>query len=115
MSTKPADFFIGVIDFFAIILPGALLAYLALVALRQYHTPLGRCSGHWRSRLGQVEHGRKTVSVWILQTPNSGALILTAKSEETDNWIRYAEKCNRGKDLIVFNESEAIFHPLNYE
>jgi hypothetical protein len=40
MSTKPADFFIGVIDFFAIILPGALLAYLALVALRQNHPPL---------------------------------------------------------------------------
>ena len=35
MATKPADFFIGVVDFFAIILPGALLSYLALVAPRQ--------------------------------------------------------------------------------
>jgi hypothetical protein len=30
MATKPADFFIGVADFFGIILPGALLSYLAL-------------------------------------------------------------------------------------
>ena len=36
MATKPADFFIGVVDFFAIILPGALLSYLALVAPRQH-------------------------------------------------------------------------------
>lgn len=36
METKPADFFIGVVDFFAIILPGALLSYLALVALKQH-------------------------------------------------------------------------------
>jgi hypothetical protein len=35
MATKPADFFIGITDFFAIILPGAFLSYLALVALRQ--------------------------------------------------------------------------------
>ena len=45
MSTKPADFFIGVIDFFAIILPGALLSYLVLVALRQYHPPLADLPG----------------------------------------------------------------------
>ena len=36
MATKPADFFIGVVDFFAIILPGALLSYLALDAATQH-------------------------------------------------------------------------------
>jgi hypothetical protein len=35
MAAKPADFFIGVVDFFAIILPGALLSYLALEAATQ--------------------------------------------------------------------------------
>jgi hypothetical protein len=40
MATKPADFFIGVVDFFAIILPGALLSYMALHALKQHGSGL---------------------------------------------------------------------------
>jgi hypothetical protein len=52
----------------------------------------------------------------LLSIPKSGALILTAKNEETRNWIRYAEDCGRSRDLIVFNaESGHIFDPLHYE
>jgi hypothetical protein len=35
MATKPADFFLGVVDFFSIVLPGALLAFLFLDFARQ--------------------------------------------------------------------------------
>ncbi len=35
MTTKPADFFIGVVDLFSIFLPGALLAYLFLAVAGQ--------------------------------------------------------------------------------
>ena len=52
----------------------------------------------------------------LLRMPRSGALILTAKREETHNWIEYAEACGRRKDLIVFNaESGDCFDPLHYE
>jgi len=48
--------------------------------------------------------------------PRSGALILTAKAEETLNWIAYAKACGREGDLIVFNaESGHRFDPLHYE
>jgi hypothetical protein len=48
--------------------------------------------------------------------PHTGALILTAKAEETQNWIRYAEACGRAKDLIVFNEKSGhCFDPIAYE
>ena len=48
--------------------------------------------------------------------PHSGALILTAKSEETANWIQYAKDCGREKDLIVFNAASGLrFDPLHYE
>jgi hypothetical protein len=57
----------------------------------------------------QIAHG-------ILRTPNSGGLVLTAKAEETQNWIEYAKACGREKDLIVFNaESGHCFDPLHYE
>ena len=52
----------------------------------------------------------------LLRMPRSGALILTAKREETHNWIKYAEACGRRKDLIIFNaESGDCFDPLHYE
>jgi len=42
--------------------------------------------------------------------------VLTAKAEETANWIAYAKDCGREKDLIVFNaESGLSFDPLHYE
>jgi hypothetical protein len=52
----------------------------------------------------------------LLRIPGTGALILTAKAEETHNWIGYAKACGREKDLIVFNaESGLRFDPLHYE
>jgi hypothetical protein len=52
----------------------------------------------------------------LLRTPRTGGLILTAKAEETHNWIRYAKACGRESDLIVFNaESGHCFDPLHYE
>jgi hypothetical protein len=51
-----------------------------------------------------------------MRTPDSGALVLTAKSEETSNHIRYAEICGRKKDAIVFSEKSGYtFDPLAYE
>jgi hypothetical protein len=48
--------------------------------------------------------------------PKSGGLILTAKAEETLNWIGYAKACGRENDLIIFNaESGHAFDPLHYE
>lgn len=61
------------------------------------------CSGY------QLAHG-------LLRDPNTGGLVLTAKAEETQNWIRYAKECGREKDLIVFNaESGHCFDFLHYE
>ena len=41
-----------------------------------------------------------------------GGLVLTAKAEETQNWIAYAKACGREKDLIVFNaESGLVLRP----
>ncbi|MGA2740032.1 MAG: hypothetical protein ABSG65_21660 [Bryobacteraceae bacterium] len=36
MAAKPADFFIGVADLFTILLPGALLSYLAIDMATQH-------------------------------------------------------------------------------
>lgn len=52
----------------------------------------------------------------LLKTPDSGGLVLTAKAEEMQNWVRYAKGCGREKDLIVFNaETGLSFDPLHYE
>lgn len=49
-------------------------------------------------------------------TNASGGLVLTAKAEETQNWIAYAKDCGREKDLIIFNaESGHCFDPTHYE
>jgi hypothetical protein len=48
--------------------------------------------------------------------PELGMLILVAKSEETQNWIRMARECGREADLLIFNsESGHVFDPLFYE
>jgi hypothetical protein len=60
--------------------------------------------------------GRQLACGLLKMLPTCGALILTAKSEETQNWISYAKACGREKDLIVFNaESGLSFDPLHYE
>jgi hypothetical protein len=65
---------------------------------------------------GKSSTSGKQFAYGLLSLPKSGGLILTAKAEETRNWIRYAEDCGRSRDLIVFNaESGHFFDPLHYE
>jgi hypothetical protein len=65
---------------------------------------------------GKTTTSGKQLALGLLGIPKSGALILTAKSEETINWIEYAKSCGREKDLIIFNtESGHVFDPLHYE
>lgn len=45
----------------------------------------------------------KQIAYGLLRTPGMGGLVLTAKAEETQNWIAYAKACGREKDVIVFN------------
>jgi TraM recognition site of TraD and TraG len=67
-------------------------------------------------RSGKSSAVGKQLAFGLLQTPQSGGLILTAKAEETQNWISYARACGREKDLTVFNaESGDCFDPLYYE
>ena len=45
-----------------------------------------------------------------------GGIVLCAKPDEADEWIRYARECGREDDLILFREgSEWRFNPLHYE
>ena len=46
---------------------------------------------------GKTTCSGKQLAYGLLLTPNMGGLILTAKAEETDNWIRYAKACGREK------------------
>jgi TraM recognition site of TraD and TraG len=65
---------------------------------------------------GKSSTSGRQLALGLLNTPHSGALILTAKAEETQNWIAYAKACGREKDVIVFNaESGHSFDPLHYE
>ena len=65
---------------------------------------------------GKTTTSGRQLAYGLLKTPHSGSLILTAKAEETANWVSYAKACGREKDLIVFNaESGHVFDPLHYE
>jgi hypothetical protein len=65
---------------------------------------------------GKSSCSGRQLAMGLLQVPKMGGLVLTAKAEETHNWIRYARECGREKDLIVFNaESGHAFDPLHYE
>jgi TraM recognition site of TraD and TraG len=64
---------------------------------------------------GKSSCSGRQLAMGLLSVPESGALILTAKSEETRNWIRYARECGREKDLIIFNAESGCFDPLHYE
>ncbi len=65
---------------------------------------------------GKTTTSGKQLAHALLKTPGMGGLILTAKAEETQNWIAYAKTCGREKDLIVFNaESGLCFDPIHYE
>src|SRR5258708_2908192 len=65
---------------------------------------------------GKSSNGGKQWAMGLLCIPRSGALILTAKKEETAAWIQYARDCGREGDLIVFNENSGhTFDPIAYE
>src|SRR6185369_6539584 len=65
---------------------------------------------------GKSSNSGKNFAAAFLKTPMMGGLILTAKAEETRNWIQYAKACGRERDLIIFNaESGHLFDPLWYE
>jgi hypothetical protein len=65
---------------------------------------------------GKTTTSGKQLAHGLLRTPKMGGLVLTAKAEETQNWISYARACGREKDLIVFNaESGLSFDPLHHE
>ena len=65
---------------------------------------------------GKSSCSGKQLAYGLLRVPMMGGLVLTAKAEETQNWIRYAKACGREKDLIVFNaECGLCFDPLHYE
>ncbi len=65
--------------------------------------------------------GGKTANVgkniaYSFLTAGMGGVVVTAKAEETDNWVRYARACGREDDLIIFNaESGHCFDPMYYE
>ena len=60
--------------------------------------------------------GKQLAYGMLKANPACGALILTAKAEETSNWLRYAEQCGRSKDVVLFNEkSGLVFDPIAYE
>ncbi|MFN8301949.1 MAG: TraM recognition domain-containing protein [Saprospiraceae bacterium] len=45
-----------------------------------------------------------------------GGLVLTAKPDETAEWVKYARECGREEDLLIFSEgSKWKFNPLQYE
>ena len=64
---------------------------------------------------GKTSTSGKQLAYGLLRMPSSGGLILTAKSEETENWKAYAKACGREKDLILFNADSGCFDPLHYE
>ena len=65
---------------------------------------------------GKSTTSGKALAYGLLRIPHSGSLILTAKGEETENWINYAKDCGRTDDLIIFNaESGHCFDPIHYE
>ncbi|MGA7234649.1 MAG: TraM recognition domain-containing protein [Bryobacteraceae bacterium] len=65
---------------------------------------------------GKSSNVGKQFALGLLSAPNSGALILTAKAEETPIWLQYAKDCGREKDVILFNEKSGhVFDPIAYE
>ena len=69
---------------------------------------------------GKSSCSGRQLAIGLLRTPKNapktGGLILTAKAEETQNWIGYARECGRENDLIVFNPASGhCFDFLHYE
>jgi hypothetical protein len=65
---------------------------------------------------GKSANSGRNLAMGLLRVPQMGGLVLTAKAEETQNWIAYAKACGREKDLIIFNAgSDHCFDPLHHE
>ena len=64
---------------------------------------------------GKSSGSGKTLAKTYLKN-GFGGLVLCAKPDEKDNWIRYAKETGREDDLIIFSKgSEYEFNPLQYE
>jgi hypothetical protein len=62
---------------------------------------------------GKSSCSGRNLAMGLLRVPEMGGLILTAKAEETQNWIRYAQECGREEDLIIFNAGSGLcFDPI---
>jgi hypothetical protein len=45
-----------------------------------------------------------------------GGVVMCAKPDEANEWVKYAKECGREQDLIMFSEgSKWRFNPLQYE
>ena len=65
---------------------------------------------------GKSSTSGKQLAHALLRIPNTGGLVLTAKAEETQNWIDYAKACGRLDQLIIFNAASGhCFDPIHYE
>lgn len=64
---------------------------------------------------GKSSGSGKTIAKTYLKN-GFGGLVLCAKPDEKDNWIKYARETGREDDLIIFSKgSEYEFNPLQYE
>lgn len=64
---------------------------------------------------GKTSGSGKTLAKAFIKA-GYGGLVLCAKSDEKDNWVKYATEFGRKKDLFVFSESNPFrFNFLDYE
>jgi hypothetical protein len=65
---------------------------------------------------GKSSTSGKNLATALMRRRDTGGLVLVAKAEETENWIRIATALGREKDLIVFNAASGLsFDPIHYE
>jgi hypothetical protein len=112
MDAKPADFFIGVADLFAIILPGALLSYLALEAATQNVEVADYIVGsmrHFREGTAQgwvafalssylLGHFASLIGAFFLD-PFYGKTFVPRKKKENGDRLFYCARRSRNKAL----------------
>lgn len=64
---------------------------------------------------GKSSGSGKTIAKAFLRN-GFGGLVLCAKPDERENWVKYAKEVNRESDLIIFSEGSSFeFNPLEYE
>ena len=55
---------------------------------------------------GKATTSAKQFAYALLKSANAGRLVLTAKAEDTQNWIAYAKACGREEGLIITAKAE---------